>query len=692
MATHHFTLSDSVAILAACSLFSLVTILPGYALGWLLEVVRFRNRTLPFRLAISVPLSIAIGPIVSYLLGSWLSLSAVWVVYGMLCLYAVFRVARERIAILKTHLKVLGLVLMWLVIAVLMLVDIQIERRLYFSIIAFDYGVRSAFTSSIATWGLPAQTPFFFPGHPVALGYHYYWMIPCAMVQQIGGPLVSARQAFIAGTMWCGIGLICLVPLYLRLFSPKAAVDISRRTIIGISLLGVTGLDILPALLMVWLYRKGLVGGVSPSVEWWNNQIDGWLYNMLWEPHYLASLIACLTGFLIIWDVPRGSGTRCRIVSGIVAGLAFATSVGAAIYVAFVFAIFLAVWTLITIAKKWYEETAILALAGMVAAVASIPYLIRLRSPGTGGSLLQFTVRSFDLAQILLKLVGLDHQWQSVLANIVFLPANYFLELGFFLAAAVLVWRGFRRQKRSPTRAELAAFTMAGTSVVVCTFLRSGVIDNNALGWRGFLIAQFVLLIWAADLLSMPAAIPRGDKAVLMAMLVLGAAGVVYDLAIVRFYPMLSDAERAPKIFWLAQDEKLGRRTYANREAYEWLRASTFPRTIIQYNPIVAYHDIFYVLYADRQVVAEKAGCEWEDPRECAPILERLAELFSNPAAASPESVCQSLSIAILVAKDTDAVWSDRSSWVWSRSPIFANDFVRLFSCSSREASAGIRR
>ncbi len=42
---------------------------------------------------------------------------------------------------------------------------------------------------------------------------------------------------------------------------------------------------------------------------------------------------------------------------------------------------------------------------------------------------------------------------------------------------------------------------MALVSILVCTFLRSGVIANNDLGWRGFLIAQFVLLIRGAQLL-----------------------------------------------------------------------------------------------------------------------------------------------------------------------------------------------
>ena len=688
MPIHRFMFSDWAAIFCAFALFSLLTILPGYALGWLLDVVRFRSRTLPFRLAMSVPLSIAIGPVFSYLLGSWLSLRAVWVVYGILCLYAVFLVVRERIAISKAHLKVLGpplsLGLIWIAIAVLMLADMQIGRRLYFSIIAFDYEVRSAFTSSIASWGLPAQTPFFFPGHAVALRYHYYWLILCAMIRQIGGPLLNARQAFIAGSLWCGIGLMCLVPLYLRLFSPRTAADLSRRAIIGIALLGVTGLDILPALLMLWGYHKGSIIGVSPSVEWWNNQVDGWLYTMLWEPHYVASLIACLTGFLIVWDAAHSSGARRSVISAIAAGLAFATAVGAGIYVAFVFAIFLTVWTLITIAKRWYRETAILALAGLVALVSSMPYLASLRSPATGGSFLQLTVRSFDLGQILMKAMELDRPWQTALENLLFLPLNYFLELGFFFGVGWLVCRGFLRQKRSPKRQELAAFTMAGTSIVVCTFLKSGVITNNDLGWRGFLIAQFVLLIWAADLISVPAAISGRARAALAVMLVLGAAGVVYDLAILRFYPVLSDAKAAPKVFWLAQDEKLGLRTYAVREAYEWLRARTSARTIVQHNPNVAYQDTFYGLYADRQTVAEDASCGTTfggDSRECAPVVQRLAGLFSGPATESFETVCKSLPIGVMVVKDTDGVWSDRSSWVWSRQPIFANDFVRLFSC-----------
>src|SRR5437762_13917798 len=43
-----------------------------------------------------------------------------------------------------------------------------------------------------------------------------------------------------------GIGLVSFVALCLRLFSPKAAGGISRRTVIAVALLGVTGLDVPP--------------------------------------------------------------------------------------------------------------------------------------------------------------------------------------------------------------------------------------------------------------------------------------------------------------------------------------------------------------------------------------------------------------------------------------------------------------
>ena len=715
MPNQNYMLRDWLAILAGFSLFSLVTLVPGYAFGWLLDILRFRQRTLWFRLTLSVPLSIALGPILSYLLGRWLSLEAVEAVYGVLCLYVLFLAVRgwksrphPLAPFSKAHGKVLGVALIWLILAVLMLADIQIHARLYYPVIAFDYALRTAFVSAIGTFGVPAQNPFYFPGHPVGLRYHYLWLIQCALVERLGGPVADPRHALIGGTMWCGIGMLCLVPLYLRLFSPVGADGLYRRTLIGLGLMGITGLDILPTLLKVRLYFAGIIQGVSPSVEWWNEQVDGWLYTMLWEPHYTCSLIACLTAFLILWDAPEERRRGRWMISSGVAGLALATAVGAGIYVAFVFAIFLVLWTCLALINKWRSassstpEALPLVVAGVVAAVASFPYLFELRGPagaggtGSGGSgagvmPIHFTVRAFEMID---WDKVFDHSWQVLLMRAALLPLNYFLELGFFFAVACLVWKRFRANKTAPTRQEWASFAMVGTSVAICTFMKSSLIANNDLGWRGFLPAQFILLLWAADLLGggaraneliAPPIVLR-ERPFLAALLILGAAGTVYDLAILRFYPLWADQGKLPKISWMSDDDQLGRRTYAGREAYQWLKSRTSSHGIIQQNPDPVYQDTLYGLYANRQTIAEDRNCFaafTADSSQCGPIVNRLTGLFaSNASSQTFQDACENLPIDVVVAKDTDAAWGDRASWIWSRKPIFSNDFFRLFPCN----------
>src|ERR1019366_147281 len=112
------------------------------------------------------------------------------------------------------------------------------------------------------------------------------------------------RHAWIAGTVWCGFGLMALVALYCRLFSYRGPASFRRRAITGILLLGVTGLDILPTALL-WALQAAGMRGVLPSMERWNEQVPGFVYTALWESHSLAGLIACLMAFLILWDAAR---------------------------------------------------------------------------------------------------------------------------------------------------------------------------------------------------------------------------------------------------------------------------------------------------------------------------------------------------------------------------------------------------
>jgi hypothetical protein len=683
---HHFMLTDIAASLAAVCLFPLFVLIPGYAVAWLLDLFEFRRRTLLFRAALSVPLSIAIVPIVSYLAGRYFSMTAVWALYAASWAYAVALVFQSRkypapptpAAAWRMAAAVLSA---WGALALFSLVDLQLGGKLYYSTTALDYSVRAQFIHAISSTGIPPVNPFFFPGHGQPLRYHYFWLIPCSLVDVAGDAFVGPRHAWIGGAIWCGAGLLATIALFFRLIAYQGPATFRRRTLIGILLLGVTGLDILPNAAGWVMFSTPL----RPTVEWWNEQVDGFTWTALWEAHHLAGLVACLMAFLLLWEAPRHAGAA-RWKHACVAGIALASSVGASIYIAFVFGVFLMLWTVVAVTRKWRAEAASLVSAGTLCAVLALPYLASMAggaASGAGGLPFAFCVRRFFFADEILKAEGLGQAWRLALMNGALLPLNYLLELGFFLAAGLLWWRRRRARREPLSRAQLAIALMVATSLVVCTFLRSTVIDNNDLGWRGFLVAQFGLLLWSVDVLS-----DRRYKrsALLTAMLALGAAGTVYDIVMLRMYPVLADRGVLPPLIWMSPDRNLGERNYALREAYEWVENSTAAGAIVQFSPRVVWQDTPGFLYADRQIAAADQGCLagfGGDASLCAPMVAAADRLFPERGQSAPQSsgVCRSLGANLLLAKDTDWVWSVKDSWVWRETPLYSNARVRVFGC-----------
>jgi hypothetical protein len=300
---------------------------------------------------------------------------------------------------------------------------------------------------------------------------------------------------------------------------------------------------------------------------------------------------------------------------------------------------------------------------GALTVVLALPYLAALREPAQnvgGGSLIQLTIRHFSPIPL------------SAAAYLLLLPLNYLMELGFFAAC---VWIGYRR--RTLKRHEWALLTMALISILTCTFLKSGATPNNDLGWRGFLVAQFALLILST------AYVERVQLTrFLRVLLILGLLGTGYDLLLTRFFPLLSDASQVPKLAWLARDTRLGERTFAHRAAYVWLSDHSGQTAVIGQNPDVLSLDIFYGLYADRPTVAGDRSCTvgfGGTPSACAPIEAQLSSLFAGKGDFA--AVCQSLPAKFYLASDTDPVWNQPKSWVWMEKPVFKNEFVRMFAC-----------
>ena len=699
----NFMLSDLLGVSEAFFLFALFIFIPGYVCGWLVDALAFRRRTLLARFAISVPLSIGISPILAYTLwhwqprAGWAVFAAMWIGFAALFWHE-RRVWLTRPVISKRKALFLAITAGWVVLGIACLIDLQIKHRLYFPVVAYDYMFRAAVTASITRTGVPPHNPYFFPGKPFALRYHYFWFVLCSLVNQIGGNLVSPRQAMIAGTVWAGIGLIAVIPLYLRFFQPKGPANLDKRMLLGIALLSVTGLDILPVMLL-----DLFSGHILASIEWWNTPVMAWLGAVLWVPHHVAGLVACLTGFLLMWYERDRQRVFQRVLTSVAAGFMFASALGLSVYVTFVFAVFLTIWITIEVFRKRFREAGMICTAGAVALALCLPYLSQLMGGhAAGGPFLQLTIRPFRIAELLLDTGDPAAHWRVPVANALLLPLNYFLELGFFFVIAVTQWRRIRTNKKLFDEVTFCGCVMAATSVLLCTFARSGVIANNDLGVRGFLIAQFVLLIWGAELLDEGLLVCRprissaqqdrprvsNDRRILViATLIIGLSGTVYDACRLRLLPLIADSTNIHKYKWLSPDRKLGERTYALRQLYERAKQRLPEFAVMQHNPDTDPGDLFYGLYADRQLAAEGLGCGivfGGNAASCAHIIGPIADLFKKTGVVDPAQVeiaCNSLSIDALIVKDTDPVWLDKNSWVWKKQPFFANEHGRAFAC-----------
>jgi hypothetical protein len=670
-----FTAADLLGVAYASALFSLFAFIPGFTIGWSLDLVGFRGRGLLHQCLLSCTLSIALCPVLTYLCELGAGPGAVWWMYG--ALWAGFAVILIASRLRQWRLMPAAVVVAagWAIVVAASTVDLQIGDRLYPPMVSYDYSVRVAMISALSRH-FPPLTPFLSDGHQWPLQYHYYWFLLCSLVHQIAHGAVRARQALIAGTIWSGLGLMSVVLLYLRHWMPSPR---RRAFVVGISLLAVTGLDIIPCL---WLGKAR--GSLLPTIELWNaDQVSAWFTSALWVPHHVAALVACLTGFLVIWVLPGGSWTRRHTVAAVAAGVAFATAAGTSVYVTLGFAVFCAVWLCLTAYKRWWTDAAAMAVAGLVAAVLAVPFLRALGPSLGGGPMLRLGIRR------LTPFAPVEHQgWIAALA---LLPLNYALEFGFFLVAGI-GWLRTRRSLSSPTRYELCGMAMAGSSLVLCTFVRSTTISSNDLGWRGMLLAQFVLLVWATEwLMSRRFRGGLGDV-LLTLMVVLGLAGTAYEVLMQRAYPVLIDSGRVATLEFLGPDRQVGKRTYAMRQVYERLQ-SVLPRSaVVQHNPDPDFNDLPSELYSERQVAATNKTCDVPfggTPGACAKVVDRVSPIF-DPRTSREETqgACQALGISVLVFRDTDAAWKMPGHWMRSASALAANDYARAIACGSGSLAA----
>ncbi|MDO8753805.1 MAG: hypothetical protein Q7J80_07915 [Anaerolineales bacterium] len=679
----NFTLQDILGATLAFCLFPLVIVFPGYVVGWVFNLFEFRARLLPARLAISMLLSIAIGPIFYYLVASWFSLNIALTVTVLIAAAFVILSIYEKPTLPRdgSWRAFFWISLGWAAIAIFSLVDLQWgHQELYFSVASFDHTTRVSIIDAMTRTGVPPINPSYYPGHYVKLTFlYFFWYILGSMIDIAGGKLVDARAALFASVIWCGIALMALIAFYLRLRDGRDQGIIWRRALIGLASLSITGLDIIPA---ITLMRFG--HGALGDLEHWNEQITAWIGSLLWVPHHVASLIAGFVGVMLVHSA-RGRSRTKQFTALVFSGMAFASALGLSVWVTLVFVLFWGIWMLFLYIQK--EQRALLLpmfIAGVAALLLAGPFLLGLLSGGGGGEAgafpISLTVRSFRFADAFLENSSL--LWKSLI-RLIFLPLNYFFELGFF-ALVAFIWLRSHKDDLRENPYYFAEVLLLGISFFIGTFTRSTLIENNDLGWRAWLPGQFVLLIWGVDVLEGFVKSPRPrfvlsqrTKYNLVLLAALGVSTTILDVTLLRFG------------YYFSFGSESGRKNYSARQAYTIINETLPQDVIVQYNPSGAINRPSG-LYGMRQSAISGRTAYGVPLDQYSAKVAAVSEIFNlkNIQTWDPlDALCKEHFIDALVIVESDPLWESLDLLQQQRASLYADDYYAVFACGNYSVS-----
>ncbi len=694
----NYTIQDIAGAIRGIAGFSLLLFVPGYVAAWALDLFRFREQSLPARAAWAVTLSFALSPILlslaSHLAGpNPLAL----VLCSLAAVYLVILIVEERkprIAIDQYLAAILIFMVLGGVLVIVELVDLQLGNRIYLSVTVVDQAYRVGFTNSLTSGVVPPMNPFYHPGRAEPLRYYYFWYALCAICMKLAH--VTARQALIASSVWAGWGLTALLALLIRHFLGVRD-QVHRRILAAVLLLTVTGADLLPVLFFT-LVRHRFTG----ELEWWStDQIASWMDCILWVPNHTAALISCMTAFLLLWRTREGTSTQQRAAVICLAALAAASSFGLSIYVAAGFAMLMLAWMLRLL--LWEHEAALARRTALSAALAVLlltPYLHEVIHAHSGtqtgtstgpAHLLSLGVREFAAPSFFFQsphFAGLRTAHPLLFLQgirLLFLVPGYALELGFYGIVLVLFWS--RRHTLDLPRRTAVFFCVSG--LLIISFIRSGVIENNDFGYRAAMLPYLFLLLLGTDLLlevraSSKGAPPKSARgrapfalALSRRLLLLGVAGTAYQAFELRLFLPLQTAAHQPAVAGLPEA------AYAARKAYGKLAFST--KTSFD-GPIQAntagdnlYLHLVNMLYSERATIVDAApdcGTVFGgDPAPCAKIEQQIQTLFSTTGQTSGHArqACEAWGAHYLAAYHEDPAWKDQRSWVWTL-PLAATD------------------
>lgn len=182
------------------------------------------------------------------------------------------------------------------------------------------------------------------------------------------------------------------------------------------------------------------------------------------------------------------------------------------------------------------------------------------------------------------------------------------------------------------------------------------------------------------------------NEKVLVCLMIIGMMTTLFSMSLLRFWPMLLDAGMTGVPARLSPDTRLGRRTYAARQAYAYIRDNLPEDAIVQYDPLKAI-DRPSGLYGTRQMAIADHSSYGAPPQGFQTLKAEIAPIFQNASNNWPriDQICGEHALDVIVLNDLDPVWKDLPALSDVRHPLYQNAYYAVFACggfSGRTAHA----
>jgi hypothetical protein len=715
--TQNITVEEITAALLAIPAFVPVAVCTGYLAGWCSNVLDFRQRSLVERFFWSIPLSFSVSPVFAVLIAKFSSLAvAEFLVLASvpLCLIVLgrewFRHRRSgkhfNVGLRPLGATALAMALVWVILVIVSLIDIQKNTSLYPSLFSLDHSARIDWTESVLHTGVPPANPLYFFRHPAPLRNYYFWYVLCALVAKFSG--LPARAVMTASCAWAGFALAAIVGLCLKHFL-HAGARLRKQFIIAMLLLCVTGLDICANIIDVLFLHRPL----TMDLEWWSvESIYSWYGSLLWAPHHVAGLVCCLIAFLLAWNAEhRSILNTCATVALI--GAALASSFGFSIFVPFGFFLVMLAWGVWQLNFEGRPRPVVyMAAGGALATLLLIPFLLELsHNPGnTGataglgaaGSLFTFAVREMIPPDGVLHHEPLRHlviphpTAARNIAKLLLLLPSYVIELGFYGLVLLIYLIPLWRDQKPLSPAQRSLLFIALSTFPIISFLRSTILSGNDFGWRAAMILQFPLLLFGSEVIDSwnresraGQTLPRTQRsmqAILRITLLIGVISTLSQMLMLRFsFPLLEAGYRA-KNSPLAGS--FAHNAYISYIGYQRLDRAIPSNSVVQFAPLEpgSLRTSIEVENVDHPIamLVNSPGCgagAGGDPSGCPALLADIPPLFQGGTSDHARRACLEHGIQYLVTNVYDPVWKDANSWVWTLKPVVADPEFRALDC-----------